>query len=64
MLVVNIDVQGKTQIITLVKLIEIVRSEMTLNYRVIVERYSFANGTVVGSLISVMKSSLYLTGKN
>jgi hypothetical protein len=31
---------------------------MTLNYRVIVERYSFPNG-VVGGLIPVMKSSLY-----
>jgi hypothetical protein len=38
------------------------RSEMTLNYRVIVERYPFPNG-VVDNLIPVLKSSLYLTGK-
>jgi hypothetical protein len=36
------------------------RSEMTLNYRVIVERYPFPNG-VVGGSIPVVKSSLYLT---
>ena len=35
---------------------------MTLNYRLIIERLSFPNG-VVGGLITVVKSSLYLTGK-
>ena len=35
---------------------------MTLNYRVIVERYPFPNG-VVGNSIYVVKSSLYLTEK-
>jgi hypothetical protein len=33
---------------------------MTLNYRVIMERYPFPNG-VVGGSVPVMKSSLYLT---
>ena len=33
---------------------------MTLNYQVIVERYSFPNGVVDGS-IPIVKSSLYLT---
>ena len=36
--------------------------ETTLNNLVIVERYPFPNG-VVGGLIPVMKSSLYLTGQ-
>jgi hypothetical protein len=36
---------------------------MTLNYWVIMERYPFLNG-VVGGLIPVVKSSLYLTEKN
>ena len=36
--------------------------KMTLNYRVIVNRYPFPNGVVVGSIPTV-KSSLYLTGK-
>jgi hypothetical protein len=35
---------------------------MTLNYRVIVERYHFPNGVVDG-LIPIVKSSLYLTPK-
>jgi hypothetical protein len=34
---------------------------MLLNYRVILERYTFMN-EVVGGLIPSMKSSLYLTG--
>ena len=34
--------------------------EMTLNYWVVVERYSFPNGVVAGSIPDV-KSSLYLT---
>ena len=62
MLVKNQGVQGKTQIIILVKLVGIVQSMMTLNYQVIVERYPFSNG-VVGSSILVVKSSLYLIGK-
>ena len=33
---------------------------MTLNYHAIVERYPFLNG-VVGNLIFIVKSSLYLT---
>ena len=33
---------------------------MTLNYQVIVERYPFLDGVVVGGLILVVKSSLYL----
>ena len=37
-------------------------SEMTLNYRVIVERYTFPN-EVVGGSISDVKSSLYLMEK-
>jgi hypothetical protein len=37
--------------------------EMTLNNRVIVERYPFSN-EVVGGLIYALKSSLYLTKKN
>ena len=37
-------------------------SEMTLNYWMIVERYSFLNGVVCGS-IPFMKSSLYLMGE-
>ena len=37
------------------------RSEMTLNYQVIVERYPFPNGVVGGSIL-VVKSSLYLMG--
>ena len=36
------------------------RSEMTLNYQVVVKRYPFSNG-VVGGSISAVKSSLYLT---
>ena len=36
---------------------------MTLNYRVIVERYLFPN-EVVGASIPTVKSSLYLTEKN
>ena len=36
------------------------RSEITLNYRAMVERYPFSNG-VVGGLIRVVKFSLYLT---
>ena len=36
---------------------------MTLNYCVVVERHSFLNG-VVGGLIPIVKSSLYLTGGN
>ena len=35
-------------------------SDLTLNYRVIVEKYPFPNG-VVGGSIPVVKSSLYLT---
>ena len=35
---------------------------MTLNYQVILERYPFMNG-VIGSSISAVKSSLYLTKK-
>ena len=35
-------------------------SKITLNYHVIVERYPFMN-EVVGSLIHVVQSSLYLT---
>jgi hypothetical protein len=34
---------------------------MTVNYRVIVERYPFSKG-VVGGSIPVEKSSFYLTG--
>ena len=62
MLVENKNVQGKTQIIILVKLVGIVRSMMTLNYWVIVETYPFSKG-VVGSSILAMKPSLYLTEK-
>ena len=36
------------------------RSKMTLNYRIIMERYPFPNG-VVGGSIPIVKSSLYLT---
>ena len=36
-------------------------SKMSLNYRVIVERYPFLNG-MVGNSIHVVKSSLYLSG--
>ena len=39
-----------------------VQSEMSLNYQLIVERYSFFNG-VVGGLNPTAKSSLYLTGE-
>ena len=39
-----------------------VSTKTTLNYRVIVERFSFLNG-VFGSLIPIMKSSFYLTEK-
>ena len=39
------------------------QSEMTLNYRVIVEKYQFLN-EVVGGSIPAVKSSLYLMGKN
>ena len=38
------------------------RSEMTLNYQVILKRYPFPNAVVNGS-IPTMKSSLYLTVK-
>jgi hypothetical protein len=38
------------------------QSEMTLNYRVIVEKYPFPNG-VVGGSIPAVNSSLYLTEK-
>ena len=41
----------------------LVRSEMTLNYHVIVERYLFLNG-VVGTLIPDVKLSLCLMEKN
>jgi hypothetical protein len=37
-------------------------SKMTLNYRVIVERYPFPN-EVVGGSISDLISSVYLTGE-
>jgi hypothetical protein len=37
-------------------------SKMTLNYRVILERYTFSYG-VVGGSIPAVKSSLYLTEK-
>ena len=37
-------------------------SKMTLNYRVIVERYPFPN-ELLGSSIIAIKSSLYLTKK-
>ena len=37
-------------------------SKMTVNYRVIVERYPFFN-EVVGNSISTLKSSLHLMGK-
>jgi hypothetical protein len=40
----------------------LMRSEMTLNYQVLVERYPFPNGVVSGS-IPVVKSSLYLMRK-
>jgi hypothetical protein len=40
-----------------------VRSKMTINYRVIVKRYPFPNGVVGGSPPGV-KFSLYLTGIN
>jgi hypothetical protein len=43
-------------------LFEDVWFEMTLNYRVMVERYPFWNG-VVGGSSPAMKSSLYLTEK-
>ena len=52
-----------TQISYYVKLSIAMRSEMTLNYRVLVEKYPFPNRVAGGSIPDV-KSSLFLTGKN
>ena len=57
-----VDVAMSIRVVSMVYHVAWFWYEMTLNYRVIVERYPFPNG-VIGSSIPVVKTSRYLTEK-